>query len=70
MGLFNKKKEEPKSCGCGGTGASERTAEAPKAELMTYATTLRAMTQGRGKFTETFARYEEAPATVLQSLKK
>lgn len=45
-------------------------AEAPKAELLTYATTLRAMTQGRGKFTETFARYEEAPATVLQSLKK
>lgn len=31
MGLFNKKKEEPKSCSCGGTGASERTAEAPKA---------------------------------------
>lgn len=45
-------------------------AEAPKAELLTYATTLRAMTQGRGKFTETFARYEEAPATVLQSLNK
>lgn len=45
-------------------------AEAPKAELLTYATTLRAMTQGRGKFTETFARYEEAPATVLQNLKK
>ncbi len=45
-------------------------AEAPKAELLTYATALRAMTQGRGKFTETFARYEEAPATVLQSLKK
>lgn len=46
------------------------TAEAPKAELLTYATTLRAMTQGRGKFTESFARYEEAPASVLQSLKK
>lgn len=45
-------------------------AEAPKGELLTYATTLRAMTQGRGKFTETFARYEEAPPTVLQSLNK
>ena len=31
MGLFNKKKEEPKFCSCGGTGASEHTAEAPKA---------------------------------------
>ena len=46
------------------------TAEAPKAELLTYATALRSMTQGRGKFTETFARYEEAPPTVLQSLNK
>ena len=45
-------------------------AEAPKAEILTYATTLRAITQGRGKFTETFIRYEEAPATVLQSLNK
>ena len=46
------------------------TAEAPKAELLTYATALRSMTQGRGKFTETFARYEEAPPAVLQSLNK
>lgn len=46
------------------------TAEAPKSELLTYATSLRAITQGRGKFTEKFERYEEAPANVLQTLKK
>ncbi|MDE7159207.1 MAG: elongation factor G, partial [Clostridiales bacterium] len=46
------------------------TAEAPKNELLTYATALRSMTQGRGKFTESFARYEQAPDTVLQNLKK
>ncbi len=46
------------------------TAEAPKNELLTYATSLRSMTQGRGKFTESFARYEQAPDSVLQSLKK
>lgn len=46
------------------------TAEAPKGELLTYATSLRSMTQGRGKFTEIFARYEQAPDTVLQGLKK
>ena len=26
------------------------------------------MTQGRGKFTESFARYEQAPDNVLQNL--
>lgn len=46
------------------------TAEAPQAEILTYATALRSMTQGRGKFTETFARYEQAPDTVLQRLKE
>ena len=44
------------------------TAEAPQGELLTYATSLRSMTQGRGKFTESFARYEQAPDNVLQSL--
>lgn len=46
------------------------TAEAPKNEILTYATSLRSMTQGRGRFSETFARYEQAPDSVLQSLKK
>ena len=46
------------------------TAEAPQGELLTYATSLRSMTQGRGKFSETFARYEQAPESVLQSLNK
>ena len=45
------------------------TAEAPHAELLTYATALRSMTQGRGKFSETFAQYEQAPDSVLQSIK-
>lgn len=46
------------------------TAEAPKAELLTYATALRSLTQGRGKFVETFERYELAPENVVQSLVK
>ena len=46
------------------------TAEAPRSEILTYATTLRSMTQGRGKFSETFSRYEQAPDLVLQNLKK
>ena len=39
-------------------------AEAPVAEMLRYATDLRSMTQGRGKFTMAFERYEEAPAEV------
>lgn len=46
------------------------TAEAPQSEIQTYATALRSMTQGRGKFSEAFERYEQAPDSVLQGLKK
>ena len=44
------------------------TAEAPQAELLTYATTLRSMTQARGSFTMEFARYEEVPAMNAQKI--
>ena len=37
-------------------------AEAPLAELMDYATELRALTQGRGNFEMEFGHYEEVPA--------
>ncbi len=46
------------------------TAEAPKAEILTYATALRSMTQGRGRFSESFARYEQAPDYVVQNIVK
>ncbi len=41
------------------------TAEAPQSEILKYATDLRSMTQGRGRYTTTFERYEELP-THLQ----
>ncbi len=37
------------------------SAEAPLAEMLKYATDLRSMTQGRGKFACEFLRYEEVP---------
>lgn len=43
-------------------------AEVPQSEIHKYATDLRSMTQGRGKFTFSFERYEEAPADVQKSL--
>ncbi len=51
-------------------GVQVITAEAPKSEVLTYATSLRSMTQGRGRFSEAFARYEQAPDFVLQKLNK
>ncbi len=39
-------------------------AEAPSAEMLTYATELRSMTQGRGKFSIKFDRYQPAPQEV------
>jgi elongation factor G len=38
--------------------------EVPVAEMQSYATDLRSMTQGRGEYTQVFARYEEAPMDV------
>ena len=43
-------------------------AEVPQSEIHKYATDLRSMTQGRGKFTFSFERYEEAPSDVQKSL--
>ena len=45
-------------------------ADAPQAEIQTYATALRSMTQGRGKFTAAFDRYEQAPENIIQQLIK
>jgi elongation factor G len=38
--------------------------EVPLAEMANYSTDLRSMTQGRGKYTLEFARYEEAPKDI------
>ena len=43
-------------------------AEVPKAEMSDYTITLRAMTQGRGKFDFEFVRYEEVPGNIAQKI--
>ena len=43
-------------------------AEVPMAEMSEYPITLRAMTQGRGRFTCYFDRYEEAPAEIAAKI--
>lgn len=49
-------------------GKAVVTAEVPQAELFKYATDLRSMTQGRGKFTMKFVRYEEVPAQLTPKI--
>ncbi len=55
-------------------GKTVVSAEAPQAELAKYATDLRSMTQGRGKFVTKFERYEEVPASqaakIIEDFKK
>ena len=46
----------------------ELVAEVPMAEMGDFATTLRSVTAGRGYFSLTFARYEDAPANVAQKV--
>ncbi|MBO5313587.1 MAG: elongation factor G [Clostridia bacterium] len=45
-------------------------AEVPKAEMVDYVISLRAMTQGRGDFTFHFVRYEEVPAQIASKVQK
>jgi elongation factor G len=51
--------------------ASGRTtiqAQAPLAELLRYATDLRSITQGRGRFAMRFDHYDDVPAHLVQAL--
>lgn len=49
-------------------GKTVVNAEVPQAEIGRYATDLRSMTQGRGKFAVTLARYEEVPANLAPKI--
>ena len=49
-------------------GMQKITAEVPHAEMFKYATDLRSMTQGRGKFSMSFVRYEEVPASMADKV--
>jgi elongation factor G len=43
-------------------------AEVPQAEVLRYAIDLKSITQGRGRYTWEFSRYEEVPAFVTQKI--
>ena len=43
-------------------------AQAPMSEVQKYVIDLKAMTQGRGKFTMTLDHYEEVPAKIAEKI--
>lgn len=49
-------------------GLQEITAEAPLSEMLKYATDLRSMTQGRGRFSGEFLKYEEVPFSAQEKI--
>lgn len=49
-------------------GNQEIIAEVPEAEMTTFSTSMRQITQGRGSFTAEFARYERAPEHIAQKV--
>ncbi len=49
-------------------GLQEISTEAPLVEMLKYATDLRSMTQGRGKFVAEFLRYEEVPYSAQEKI--
>ncbi len=51
-----------------GDGMQEILAEIPDAEMATFSTSMRQITQGRGSFTMEFARYERCPEHIAQKI--
>lgn len=51
-----------------GTGLEQVSARVPLAEMYHFPIELRALTQGRGRYTMTFDHYEEVPAQVAQPI--
>ena len=51
-----------------GDGKAEVNAQVPQSEMYTFPVELRAMTQGRGRYSMAVSHYEEVPAHVAQKL--
>ena len=68
MGEVNKRRGRVLCMSPADAGYQTVEAEAPMAEMHDFSTYVRQVTQGRGKFTFEFIRYEEAPANVAQKV--
>jgi len=68
MGDINKRRGRIMGINPISGGLQKVEAEVPYAEMFKYTNDLRSMTQGRGKFTMTPARYEEVPAISAEKI--
>ena len=68
MGEVNKRRGRVLGMNVGEGGMQIVEAEVPMAEMADFSIFMRQCTQGRGSFTFTFERYEDAPAQVAQKV--
>ena len=68
MGDLNKRRGRVMGMNPTDDGNQILEAEVPMAEMHDFTTFIRQCTQGRGSFTFTFERYEEAPSNVAQKV--
>lgn len=68
MGLLNGKRGRVAGMNPLGDGRAEVSAQVPQAEMHSFPTELRALTQGRGRYTMSSGHYEQVPAHVAQAI--
>lgn len=68
IGDINKRRGRVLGMTPGADNTQEIIAEVPDAEMTTFSTAMRQITQGRGSFTTEFARYERAPEHIAQKI--
>jgi elongation factor G len=68
IGDLNSRRGRPLGMEPVGAGMTEIKAEAPMAEMLTYAPDLRSITGGQGEFTMEFLRYEEVPGHLASKV--
>jgi elongation factor G len=68
MGLLNSKRGRVAGMNPLGDGRAEVSAAVPQAEMYSFPVELRALTQGRGRYTMQFSRYEEVPPHAAQQI--
>ena len=68
IGDINKRRGRVLGMTPSGDGMQEILSEIPQAEMATFSTTMRQITQGRGSFESEFARYERCPEHIAQKI--
>ncbi|HEX6492204.1 MAG TPA: elongation factor G, partial [Candidatus Dormibacteraeota bacterium] len=68
IGILNSRRGRVAGMNPTGDGRSEVTAQVPQAEMYTFPIDLRAVTQGRGRYSMEFSHFEEVPPHVAQQL--